>query len=272
MAKTRTWVSWRGVDSTPRRSPLSGIEAHPASRTTPQAAYATARPAPRRAPPLRSTPYANVSPCSYGSGDALPDETAADPADAPPEEPVDSSSGPPSGPLPTLPRGPAPSSSPVGISSGRPPLDAGRGTTRAPLPGNAVGSAVGAGDIGRGAIGPPDGPLPSVGCAGTVAVFSLPPRGSPASSSPRLRRESLGSSGIGEPRSGSSAVRGSVNLNCEPPPGSPHACSQPPCNRASSRAMDSPRPVPPVVRARAGSARQKRLKTRVASPGLSPTP
>ena len=36
--------------------------------------------------------------------------------------------------------------------------------------------------------------------------------------------------------------------------------------------MDSPRPVPPLVRARAGSARQKRLKTIADSPGPSPTP
>ena len=33
-----------------------------------------------------------------------------------------------------------------------------------------------------------------------------------------------------------------------------------------------PNPVPPRVRARAGSARQKRLNTRISSPGLRPTP
>ena len=42
--------------------------------------------------------------------------------------------------------------------------------------------------------------------------------------------------------------------------------------RASSREMASPRPVPPVVRARAGSARQKRLNTSADSPGRRPTP
>ncbi len=36
--------------------------------------------------------------------------------------------------------------------------------------------------------------------------------------------------------------------------------------------MARPSPVPPVERARAGSARQKRLNTRPASPGRSPTP
>ncbi|GAA3099946.1 hypothetical protein GCM10020254_51770 [Streptomyces goshikiensis] len=100
----------------------------------------------------------------------------------------------------------------------------------------------------------------------------MPAPAASAAARARLPRESSGSSGIGDPRSGSSAVLGRVSRNWEPPPGSPHAWSQPPCSRASSTAMDRPRPVPPVVRARAGSARQKRLKTRVASPGLSPTP
>ena len=67
------------------------------------------------------------------------------------------------------------------------------------------------------------------------------------------------------PAAGSAGTR-------EPSPGSPQACSQPPCSRASSSAMARPRPVPPVVRARAGSARQNRLKTSCASPGRRPTP
>ncbi|MEU7054350.1 hypothetical protein, partial [Streptomyces eurythermus] len=58
------------MDSTSRRSPLSGIEAHPASSATPKAAHATARPGRRRAPPTRF---------DLGTGDALvilpPDQT-----------------------------------------------------------------------------------------------------------------------------------------------------------------------------------------------------
>ena len=54
--------------------------------------------------------------------------------------------------------------------------------------------------------------------------------------------------------------------------GRPHAWSQPPCRWVSSSAMESPRPVPPLVRARAGSARQNRLNTIADSPGSSPTP
>jgi len=66
------------------------------------------------------------------------------------------------------------------------------------------------------------------------------------------------------------ARRGSVNRNWAPSPGRPHAWSQPPCRWVSSSEIDSPRPVPPLVRARAGSARQKRLKTSAASPGARP--
>ncbi len=66
------------------------------------------------------------------------------------------------------------------------------------------------------------------------------------------------------------AVRGRVSLNTEPRPFSPHAWSQPPCSRASSSAMARPRPVPPVVRARDGSARQNRSKTSCSSPGAEP--
>ena len=52
--------------------------------------------------------------------------------------------------------------------------------------------------------------------------------------------------------------------------GRPQACSQPPCRWVSSSEIDSPSPVPPLVRARAGSARQNRLKTSAASPGRQP--
>ena len=81
-----------------------------------------------------------------------------------------------------------------------------------------------------------------------------------------------GPSGSGLDSSTSPSLRGSVSRNTAPLPGSPHACSQPPCSRASSTAMDSPSPVPPVRRARDSSARQKRLNTRLASPGRRPTP
>ena len=66
---------------------------------------------------------------------------------------------------------------------------------------------------------------------------------------------SSGTSGSGLCSRGSPARRGRVRRNWEPLPGIPHACSQPPCRRASSSEIDSPRPVPPLVRARAGSAR-----------------
>ena len=70
--------------------------------------------------------------------------------------------------------------------------------------------------------------------------------------------------GSGPPRQGQQELRALAAL--------PHACRRPPCSRASSEAIDRPRPVPPVVRARAGSARQKRLKTSDDSPGRSPMP
>ena len=70
-----------------------------------------------------------------------------------------------------------------------------------------------------------------------------------------------GTSGSGDPIRVSPARRGRVSRKRDPWPGSPHACSQPSCSRASSSEIDRPRPVPPVVRARAGSARQNRLKT-----------
>ncbi len=69
-----------------------------------------------------------------------------------------------------------------------------------------------------------------------------------------------------------SGVLGRVRRKREPWPGSPQAWSQPWWRRASSSEIASPSPVPPVVRARAGSARQKRLKTSEASPARRPTP
>ena len=56
---------------------------------------------------------------------------------------------------------------------------------------------------------------------------------------------SSGTSGSGLCRSGSPTRRGRVSRNCAPSPGSPQACSQPPCRWASSSAIDSPSPVPP---------------------------
>ncbi len=85
-------------------------------------------------------------------------------------------------------------------------------------------------------------------------------------------RASAGTRGSGLCRSGRPARRGSVSRNWAPSPMRPQACSQPPWRWVSSSAIESPRPVPPLVRARAGSARQKRLKTMADSPGRSPTP
>ena len=65
---------------------------------------------------------------------------------------------------------------------------------------------------------------------------------------------------------------GRVMRKTAPSPTLPHACSHPPCSRTSSSAIDRPNPVPPVARARAGSARQNRPNTSEASPGRSPTP
>ena len=100
--------------------------------------------------------------------------------------------------------------------------------------------------------------------------FTAPakPRGSAAlSSGPRASLNESGDS----PR-GPRTWRGSVSLKQAPRPGSPHASSQPPCSLASSSEIDNPRPVPPVVRARAGSARQNLLNTSDDSPGRRPTP
>ena len=55
-------------------------------------------------------------------------------------------------------------------------------------------------------------------------------------------------------------------------PSSDQTASSPPCSRASPSAIDSPRPVPPIVRVRDGSARQKRSKTRSTSSGVMPRP
>ena len=87
---------------------------------------------------------------------------------------------------------------------GLPELRGRPGHHPAPLPGSAVGSAAASRRPRRGGIGGRDGregACSAVVWAGTVAVFS-PPRGTPAASRPRFRRESSGSSGSGEPRSG----------------------------------------------------------------------
>src|SRR5215472_14002906 len=81
-----------------------------------------------------------------------------------------------------------------------------------------------------------------------------------------------GPSGSGEPASVVPTVLGKVSLNTDLWPGSPQASSQPPCSLASSSAIARPRPVPPVVLARAGSARQNRSNTKNSSPGDNPTP
>ena len=61
-----------------------------------------------------------------------------------------------------------------------------------------------------------------------------------------------------------------VSRNWAPAPGWPQTCSQPPCRRASSRLIDRPRPLPPTVRTREGSARQNRSNTCWASAELRP--
>ena len=100
----------------------------------------------------------------------------------------------------------------------------------------------------------------SIGCvspsASTPAALS-----SPGSSGMRRRRRELRRPGAG-----------SVSTKFEPRPGSDHTASSPPCSRASPRAIDSPSPVPPIVRVRDGSARQKRSNTRSTSCGVIPRP
>src|SRR5262249_2826624 len=83
---------------------------------------------------------------------------------------------------------------------------------------------------------------------------------------------SRGTREIGLREIGDPTRRGNVSRNCDPDPASPHAWTQPPCSIASSNEIDNPSPVPPIVRVRAGSARQKRLNTRLSSPGPRPTP
>src|SRR5690606_20857645 len=56
MANTTTWAARRGVDSTPRRSPLSGIDAQPASRTALPAVNTVARLVVHRPRRTRSPP------------------------------------------------------------------------------------------------------------------------------------------------------------------------------------------------------------------------
>ena len=63
---------------------------------------------------------------------------------------------------------------------------------------------------------------------------------------PSFAARSSGTSGSGLTASGSPTARGSVSRNADPRPGSPHACSQPPCRRASSMLIDRPSPLPPL--------------------------
>src|SRR5690606_20384025 len=81
-----------------------------------------------------------------------------------------------------------------------------------------------------------------------------------------------GTSGSGEEVSWMPARRGRVSRKFAPSPGLAHTSSQPPCRCASSSEIASPSPVPPVVRARALSARQKRSKTCSTASWLMPTP
>src|SRR5690606_13869577 len=83
---------------------------------------------------------------------------------------------------------------------------------------------------------------------------------------------SSGSSRNGRTPMSAPARRGRVSRNEAPSPGRDHASRLPPCKRASSSEIASPRPVPPVVRARAGSARQNRSKTWDAASASMPTP
>src|SRR5690606_10752272 len=82
-----------------------------------------------------------------------------------------------------------------------------------------------------------------------------------------------GGSGTGEdPTSVSPRRRGRVRRKHVPSPSCDHTSSSPPWMRASSSEIARPRPVPPVVRWREGSARQKRSKTRSTCSGFMPTP
>lgn len=100
----------------------------------------------------------------------------------------------------------------------------------------------------------------------TTGVRTLHSAGSPR---PVAASETSGS---GDDWSRIPARRGSVSRKLAPRPGRPHASSHPPCRCASSREIASPRPVPPVVRARAGSARQNRSNTCWTSSVVIPTP
>ena len=65
---------------------------------------------------------------------------------------------------------------------------------------------------------------------------------------------------------------GSVSRKHAPLSGSAHTSSRPPCSRVSSVAIASPRPVPPTVRARAGSPRQNLLNTFAVCSSVIPMP
>ena len=84
----------------------------------------------------------------------------------------------------------------------------------------------------------------------------------------RRRADSL----IGDGPTGSPSSRGIVSRKAAPSPLRPAAESVPPCRPTSSCAIDRPSPVPPVVRVRAVSPRQKRSNTRSACSSDMPTP
>src|SRR5439155_21222771 len=67
-------------------------------------------------------------------------------------------------------------------------------------------------------------------------------------------------------------ARGSVNRNVAPRPGSLLASTLPPWASTIPLTIASPRPAPPVARARDGSTRQKRSKTWGRCSGAIPPP
>ena len=95
---------------------------------------------------------------------------------------------------------------------------------------------------------------------------------SPSNLVPPGPTRSRGTNGSGEVSRIAPTLFGKVRRNWAPIAGRPHAVSQPPCRFASSIAIARPSPVPPTVRARAASPRQKRWKTCLAWLASNPTP
>ena len=93
----------------------------------------------------------------------------------------------------------------------------------------------------------------------------------------RARRRRLGGAVVRDQRQRArgqrvAGSRGSVSRNAAPSPGLAPGLQPAAVQPGVLEAIASPSPVPPVVRARAGSARQNRLNTSAASPGRRPTP